>query len=385
MHHNSQQGSQRQIILLHIAGAYSSIVRLSGRTCSEGFFYVSENYGNRVLTLHKVCDIITLQHIHNIHNTQQEGKAVNEVILRENTTEIQSISSELFKQWAEYIDAAPKTVQTYTRNIKQFAEWLRLNGITAPTRADILRYREELKATHKAATVQGYITAVRLFFKWAALEGLYADISSNIKSVKVDAGHKKDYLTSAQARTVLESVNRDTEQGLRDYAILCLMITTGLRTVSVINADIEDLRTLGDITVLYYQGKGHNEKADFVKIEEPVEIAIRSYLQSRQEKAPGAPLFSSRAHRNGGERMTTRSISRIVKNALIAAGLDSDRLTAHSMRHTFATQALIHGADVQEVQQALGHKSIVTTQIYCHNIEKARNTSSSRVAAVLFD
>lgn len=68
MHHNSQQGSQRQIILLHTVGAYSSIVRLSGRTCSEGFFYVSDNSENRVLTLHKVCDIITLQHIHNIHN-----------------------------------------------------------------------------------------------------------------------------------------------------------------------------------------------------------------------------------------------------------------------------------------------------------------------------
>ena len=82
--------------------------------------------------------------------------------------------------------------------------------------------------------------------------------------------------------------------------------------------------------------------------------------------------------------MTTRSISRIAKNALKAAGLDSDRLTAHSMRHTFATQALLNGANVQEVQQALGHKSINTTMIYAHNIERAKNSSSSKVSAVLF-
>jgi integrase/recombinase XerC len=203
--------------------------------------------------------------------------------------------------------------------------------------------------------------------------------------VKVDAGYKKDYLTSAQARKVLASVDRSSESGARDYAILCLMLTTGLRTISVINANIEDLRTLGDITVLYYQGKGHTEKAEFVKIEQPVETAIRSYLQLRATRGAQDPLFASAAHRNGGERMTTRSISRIAKNALKAAGLDSDRLTAHSMRHTFATQALLNGANVQEVQQALGHKSITTTMIYAHNIEKAKNTSSAKVSAVLFE
>ena len=312
---------------------------------------------------------------------------MNEIILSNPAAMIQSeaLRSDLFEQWAAFIDAAPKTVQTYTRNIRQFAEWLQLNGITAPTRADILRFREELKATHRPATVQAYITAVRLFFKWAAQNGYYSDISCNVKSVKVDAGYKKDYLTSAQARKVLASVDRSSESGARDYAILCLMLTTGLRTISVINANIEDLRTLGDITVLYYQGKGHTEKAEFVKIEEPVEAAIRSYLQQRAARGAQDPLFTSAAHRNGGERMTTRSISRIAKNALKAAGLDSDRLTAHSMRHTFATQALLNGANVQEVQQALGHKSITTTMIYAHNIEKAKNTSSAKVSAVLFE
>lgn len=309
-------------------------------------------------------------------------------VIASNSTQIvqsEALRSDLFEKWAAFIDAAPKTVQTYTRNIRQFAEWLTVNGITAPTRADVLRFREELRQTHRPATVQAYITAVRLFFKWAAQEELYPDIADNIKSVKVDAGHKKDYLTSAQARKVLSSIDRSSESGSRDYAILCLMLTTGLRTISIINADIADLRTLGDITVLYYQGKGHTEKAEFVKIEAPVEAAIRSYLQQRAARGSQDPLFASRAHRNGGERMTTRSISRIAKNALKAAGLDSDRLTAHSMRHTFATQALLNGANVQEVQQALGHKSITTTMIYAHNIEKAKNTSSAKVSAVLFE
>jgi len=295
-----------------------------------------------------------------------------------------AITSELFDRWTAYIDGSERTRDTYTKNIKRFAEWLASEGISSPTRADVIRYRDELAQEHKPATVHGYITAVKLFFQWLEYEGLYQNITERVKNAKVDTYHKKDPLTSKQAGKILESLNLDTLAGLRDYAIICVMLTTGLRTRSIVLADIGDLGTLDGTPVLYYQGKGHQEKADFVKISPPVLKALTAYLNAREERSSAEPLFSSLAHRNQGERMTTRSISRVVKNALRAAGLESDRLTAHSLRHTAATLALQNGASLDEVQQLLGHKNINITMVYLHTLERIKNTSSDRITAAIF-
>ena len=162
------------------------------------------------------------------------------------------------------------------------------------------------------------------------------------------------------------------------------MATTGLRTISIIRANIEDIRTIGDDTALFYQGKGHEEKANLVKLAEPVEDAIREYLSARGEKNGKAPLFCSMSNKNAGQRMTTRSISRIAKGSLIAAGLESDRLTAHSLRHTAATLALLNNAKPEEVQQMLDHRNLNTTLIYSHALDRMKNYSEKKVARAIF-
>ena len=162
------------------------------------------------------------------------------------------------------------------------------------------------------------------------------------------------------------------------------MITTGLRTVSVINADICDIRTVDGDPVLYYRGKGHEEKAVYVKLAEPVIEAIQDYLEARGEADRTKPLFTSVAHRNGGEKLTTRSISRIVKEHLKGVGLDSDRLTAHSLRHTAATLNLRNGGTLEETRQMLDHANISTTMIYIDDLERAKNNSSKRISAAIF-
>lgn len=165
---------------------------------------------------------------------------------------------------------------------------------------------------------------------------------------------------------------------------MVLMITAGLRTIEVIRADIEDLRTVGDSAALFIQGKGKDEKTDYVKVAEPAEDAIRAYLKARGAAEPKQPLFASEANRNSGERLTTRSVSRIVKEALIEAGFDSDRLTAHSLRHTAATLNLLNGGSLAETQQLLRHTSINTTMIYNHQLDRAKNNSETRVAKAIF-
>ena len=295
-----------------------------------------------------------------------------------------SVNADLFNRWTSYIDASPKTVDTYTKAIKQFVIYLADNGISRPTRETIIEYRDYLKRDHKPTTVQSYLAAVKLFFQWTEREGLYPNIADRVKGAKLDPEHKKDYLTTKQVNKLLSGVDRSTLKGLRDYAMLSVMVTTGLRTISIIRADIGDIRTAGDATALYYQGKGHEEKADYVKLAEPVEEAVRAYLTARGETDSHAPLFGSIANRNSGGRMTTRSISRIAKNHLIDVDLKSDRLTAHSLRHTAATLNLLNGGTVEETKQLLGHANINTTLIYSHALERARNNSEERIAKAIF-
>ena len=296
----------------------------------------------------------------------------------------QAITGDLFSRFIAYLDAKPKTVETYTRAIRQLQKYFSLKGIIRPTRADILAFRDELRTTRKPTTVQNYITATRLFFKWLEQEHIYPNIADHLKGAKLDKDHKKDYLTSRQVKAVLGCINRSADQGARDYAIIVLMITGGLRTIEISRADVGDLRNLGDMTVLYIQGKGRDEKTEYVKIPPPIEAAIRDYLKTRNAADPDAPLFVSTSNNSNGGRLSTRSISGIVKSRLKDAGYNSDKLTAHSLRHTAVTLSLLAGKDLAEVQQFARHSNIATTQIYNHALEKAKNGCSEAITNAIF-
>lgn len=302
------------------------------------------------------------------------------------TAELETLAEleALAGQFIGFLDVAPKSIETYRASIRHLLEYFHAGNITHPQRWDIMQYRERLKRDYKPATISLHMTAARLFFRWTAQEGYYPNIADHVKGAKLDRGHKKDYLTSAQVKAVFSTAGKDTETSKRDYAILALMVTAGLRCIEVERANIEDLRTAGDSAVLYIQGKGHEEKTEYVKIVPQVETAIRDYLKTRGEHYGKAPLFASASNNSKGGRMTTRSISRIVKDHMKAAGYDSDRLTAHSLRHTCATLNLLNGGTPQETQQLLRHTNINTTMIYSHALDRASNNSEARVAAAIF-
>lgn len=327
--------------------------------------------------------IYTYTHTHKERGDTMENKL--EVLQGRELISQPVVNAELFNQFVAYLDATPKTVDTYTKALKQLSKYLSFNGITQPQREDIIAFREDLKASgHKPTTIQNYITAAKLFFKWTAQAGYYPNIAEHLKGAKLNRDHKKDYLTSRQVKEVLSGIDTSTSKGKRDYAILTLMITGGLRTIEVARADIGDIRNAGEHTVLYVQGKGKQEKTDFIKLSAPVEKAIRAYLTDRGETAPDKPLFVSLSNNGSGERMTTRAISGIAKERMRQAGYDSSRLTAHSLRHTAVTLALLAGEEITEVQQFARHSNLATTMIYNHAIDKAKNTCSETIAAAIF-
>ncbi len=290
-----------------------------------------------------------------------------------------------FEQFIKYLDVAPLTVRAYSSGLKMFASYLYSERIKNPTRDDIFSYKKKLEALgRKPSTIALYLSALRRFFSWTESAGFYPNIATGVKAPKLSKGHKKDCFSAPQIKSVLSSIDRSDIEGLRNYAIIALMITGGLRTVEVTRASIEDLRVVGGVPVLYIQGKGRIEKTDFVKIPEQVETAIRVYLNARGEVEAQAPLFSSVSKRNRGARLTTRTISGIAKTAMINAGFNSKRLTAHSLRHTAITLNLLAGNSLTDVQAFARHSSINTTMIYNHAVNRMTSTCESIIAEAIF-
>ena len=284
-------------------------------------------------------------------------------------------------------DIKPKSKETYRRALRQFFTYLSDNGITKPTRETLIAYKAYLIDKQLSAyTVSAYIIALRKLFQWTESEHLYANIASQIKGQKKPKGFKKDALSVKQAQKLLIDMETDTLSGARDYALVNLLVRTGLRTIEAVRADIEDIRQQGEQAVLFIQGKGRDSKDDIVILTEETLEPIRAYISMRgQGVRDSSPLFISHSDRNYGERLTTRSVSRIVKEKLQASGLDDKRLTAHSLRHTAVTFSLIGGASIQEAQTLARHSDINTTLIYAHNLDRIAKAPELKIDALLGD
>lgn len=298
----------------------------------------------------------------------------------------EELSEELVSRFYRFIDAKPQTAYSYKRALKPFFVYLRKRGISRPSREDVIEYKGTLEQKVKASTVQSYMTSLRLFFRWLSQEGIYADITDHVKVTKVgrDPLSRKDILGEGQVREILQGIDRTTEAGKRDFAIFALMATTGLRTIEIVRADVGDLRNTAHGLVLYVQGKGRADKGEYVEISEPVRKAILDYQSTRERIMGKDPLFSSTSDRNNGSRLTTRTVSGIVKDILRGSGYDSERLTAHSIRHTAAMTYLRNGESVERVQQMLRHADISTTMIYLNHLEREENTCVATATRAIF-
>ena len=295
-------------------------------------------------------------------------------------------SNTVISHFIEFLDVAPLTIKAYSAGIKTFVRYCRDNSISNPTRENIIEFKNELTSSgHKPATVALYLSAVRRFFSWTESLNIYKNIAIGVKAPRIDKGHKKDFFSAEQIKNILQGISRTNVEGLRNYAIFTLMINGGLRTVEITRANVEDLRTIGGVDVLFIQGKGRTSKNDFIKLTPQCKAAINAYLKARGKIRPAEPLFVSCSRRNNGQRLTTRTISGVAKKSMINAGYNSSRLTAHSLRHSAVTLALLAGLTLSEVQAFARHASINTTLIYAHNIDRLKSTCEAVISRAIFD
>ena len=298
-----------------------------------------------------------------------------------------AISDSLVKRWLKFAGVSEKSIVTYTTSIKQMLRYFADNNITNPVRENLESWRDMLIDSGKSAnTVRLYVTACKLFFRWLSQEEIYKNIADNLKSrVKISTEHKKDFLSSTQSRQLLNQAKGNGKlKDLRDRAIIALMLSAGLRTIEVVRADVKDIRKINNQYYLYVQGKGRSEKAEAVLLAPQVYSLIQGYLKTRGKVKSNEPLFTSTSNRCKDSRLDTQTIRKMVKFNLREIGLDSDRLTAHSLRHTAATTMLLNGVKLEQVQMILRHKPILVTQIYNHAISRLQNQGELIAANIFF-
>jgi len=270
----------------------------------------------------------------------------------------------------------------YRRTLKQYFNWVEDKGylLSEIARPQLLEYKQDLLSSDKSSlTVGSYITSVRRFYEWTEANKFYPNVAKGIKTPRRKQQFKKQPLLPAQA-TALLSYYQD--KALRDYAIVNLLLRTGLRTIEVLRASVEDITFKGSQRVLLIQGKGRDEKDNFVLLTDKAYQPIAEYLDSRGKVNSSDPLFTSTSNNSKGERLSTRSISYIAKEGLKAIGLDERSFTAHSLRHTTAVNILRGGGSLEQAQMTLRHSNPATTQIYTATLNEERRLQNSGEALI---
>jgi len=256
-------------------------------------------------------------------------------------------------------NASEHTIKNYAIDLDAFSLFLGEKDVSEVDHLVLRRFLAEMRSkSYSKRTIARKLASLRSFFKFLFREGY---IKSNpvtaISSPKLDKKLPK-FLDVDKVTKVILKPDTNTEQGLRDRAILETLYSTGVRVSELVGLDSADIDFIsGVIKVL---GKGSKER--MIPIGEEALNAIRRYngKKDKEEKARDAVFLNNR-----GGRLTDRSIRRILDKYIKSCAIE-EKMSPHSLRHSFATHLLDRGADLRSVQELLGHMNLSTTQIYTH-------------------
>jgi integrase/recombinase XerD len=260
---------------------------------------------------------------------------------------------------------ARNTLESYRRDLRQFAHWLResrARDLLQAEHSDLLAYLAHRYQLHtKASSTARLLASLRRFYQYQLRHGrLQADPTLNVETPRLSRRLPKT-LTEADVEALLHAPDVDTPLGLRDRAMLEVLYASGLRVSELVTLRSSQLSdTMGVVRIL---GKGSKERLVPVG-EEALDWVQRYVRQARPELLAGRAsdaLFVTRR----AAPMTREAFWQLIKRYARRAGIAST-ISPHTLRHAFATHLLNHGADLRVVQLLLGHADISTTQIYTH-------------------
>jgi site-specific recombinase XerD len=290
---------------------------------------------------------------------------------------------ELKSQFLEHLEIemnrSAKTIENYDHYLNRFLDWSNVtqaeeinDDLVRSYRVWLNRFQDESGRNLKKITQNYYIIALRSFLKYLAKKDI-----KTLTAEKVEVGKsvrkEVEFLEEDEVERILESADGSDFKSLRDRAILELLFSSGLRVSELTNLNRDRL----DLKKQEFAVRGKGEKLRVVFVSDTAKQALERYLAKRTDIDPAVFVRDAKAlekfasknedkkSSDKGLRLTPRSVQRMVKHYAVKAGIIKD-VHPHTLRHSFATDLLINGADIRSVQAMLGHSSITTTQIYTH-------------------
>jgi len=259
--------------------------------------------------------------------------------------------------------ASTHTMRSYENDLCLFERFLEETGVPdPPTAADASRLRRYsawlASQGYAASTVARRLASLRSYFRFLRRSGeLDADPTAALRNPKQPKRLPR-LLGVDEVIRLLDGIPIDTELGTRDRAMFETLYGGGLRVGELVGLDLDDVDL--ELDLVRVRGKGRRERLSPVGV--MASHWIRLYLNLRQPAEPAErALFLNRY----GNRLSARSVGRLLEDHLARAGLGDDA-SPHTLRHSFATHLLDRGADLRSVQELLGHRKLTTTQIYTH-------------------
>lgn len=285
--------------------------------------------------------------------------------------------SDLIVDFLEYLEVergrSQKTAENYHLYLNRLMEFqgdIEVGKINAELirkwRLWLNRYKNESGATLSTMTQSYHLIALRSFLAYCAKRDIDTLVPTKIELPKTK--HKQvTFLNNDEIVRMINEIPIDTASGLRDRAIVELLFSSGLRVSELVGLNRDHINI--ERREFMVRGKGNKDRPVFISLE--AAMHIKSYIQTRKDSLK--PLFISYRDRTpqhldtSGDfrRLTPRSVQRIIKNYALRAGI-TKHVSPHTMRHSFATDLLMNGADLRSVQSMLGHSNISTTQVYTH-------------------
>lgn len=284
-------------------------------------------------------------------------------------------TSELILDYVESLEVeggrSAKTAENYKLYLERFVEFsddIQVEKITTETvrkyRLWLNRYKNEHEDELATITQSYHLIALRGFLKYLSDRNIPSLSADKIKLPKVSR-KQVTFLHFDEVTRLLDEIDTSEEPGLRDRAILELLFSSGLRVSELVNLNRDHVNTKRREFMV--RGKGQKDRPVFIS--QAAADRVDEYLAARIDNLP--PLFLSYSRNNvanqSGDfrRLTARSIQRMITKYARLAGI-TKHVSPHTMRHSFATDLLMNGADLRSVQSMLGHSNISTTQVYTH-------------------
>lgn len=256
---------------------------------------------------------------------------------------------------------SPHTERSYLSDLEQFADFLGETDLSAVDHQTLRRFIAHLlRQNAKKSSIARKLSAVRSFFKYLVREGALANNPARLVSTPRREKRLPSALTADDAQRLMESPGSGKSgkaAALRDRAVLELLYSTGVRAGELIGMNREDIDFRDSL--IRVRGKGRKER--IVPIGVKALEALEAYQESLPEKPETGAVFIGPA----GNRLTARTVQRILENHVKQLGLPQ-KASPHTLRHSFATHLLESGADLRAIQELLGHASLSTTQRYTH-------------------